>query len=713
MKRVATVASALALVASIGVGCSGSNQGDEPDSPSDAGTADSDTPIDVEPDTPDDIFTPEDTRVDKDGDSPPPDVPSGEDGGQQADGDNGSTDSDFDGLTDEEEAELCGGSGSNPNKSDTDGDGLGDYEEYKAGTSPCKKDTDGDGATDYQEVVEWPDLNPTNRITYNDGILDGNRWILTACETNSPAEIGVHENNQGNWKLALPTNFQNYTNLTISGSSTPTAAAVYDNTSLEVGGFTISRQATGGIPSSPENALSQDIFQRISNAATVEDRSNGAGFDTHGGFRAATGEYTISPNGGGAVSVRKIRETLLPELGPFSQSDLSGLPNTSGSTHASFKLFVTVVLRPAKNRTDNHLIMASIAPYDDFTNDAKVEFRVNDLTNPTNIAEVKDTLQTKCTRSTADEAPPVTEFYWVIDQTSSMGAEAQTVKDFSESFAEEVSNTGLDYRFGVTNMDSDVAGRLKVLPGWHTQAATFNAEVDQFAYPNCTYPGGNGCSTAEEDGLYNAREGLKHMLGLGSQPPQTPEEIRANANVMTIIMSDDNANTVRDNEVNQQAYNQFFDGKSTVFSIVDLGDGSGGQACSESAAVGSAYKTVSQVTGGKTASICGNLTSTISDIIETAAGQGSKYPVNPRPITPSLKVFLDDQGPNARFVPRSSDDGFKYFAEFGSVAFFGDFRPEPPSGPNAAPDRLAVSYYSFKNECKESDQGAFNCINQP
>jgi hypothetical protein len=55
------------------------------------------------------------------------------------------TDSDLDGLTNDEEKKL----GTDPEKSDTDNDGLLDKDEiniYK--TDPLKADTDGDGKTD-------------------------------------------------------------------------------------------------------------------------------------------------------------------------------------------------------------------------------------------------------------------------------------------------------------------------------------------------------------------------------------------------------------------------------------------------------------------------------------------------------------------------------------------------------------------------------------
>src|SRR5690606_7927755 len=62
--------------------------------------------------------------------------------------DNPWTDSDGDGLTDEEEIRL----GTDPTDPDTDGDGLTDGEEVALGTNPLSKDTDCDGISDFEEL---------------------------------------------------------------------------------------------------------------------------------------------------------------------------------------------------------------------------------------------------------------------------------------------------------------------------------------------------------------------------------------------------------------------------------------------------------------------------------------------------------------------------------------------------------------------------------
>ncbi len=71
------------------------------------------------------------------------------------------TDQDLDGIPDSEEAKY----GTSVTSSDTDGDGLSDYQEvfiYK--TNPVKADTDGDGFSDGYEVRHGLNPNGTGKI---------------------------------------------------------------------------------------------------------------------------------------------------------------------------------------------------------------------------------------------------------------------------------------------------------------------------------------------------------------------------------------------------------------------------------------------------------------------------------------------------------------------------------------------------------------------
>jgi len=81
----------------------------------------------------------------------------------------GKLDSDGDGLTDDEEAQL----GTDPFNPDTDGDELGDGREVKElKTNPLNPDTDGDGLSDGDEVLRRS-TDPLNPDTDGDGLSDG------------------------------------------------------------------------------------------------------------------------------------------------------------------------------------------------------------------------------------------------------------------------------------------------------------------------------------------------------------------------------------------------------------------------------------------------------------------------------------------------------------------------------------------------------------
>ena len=64
---------------------------------------------------------------------------------------------------------------SDPNKRDTDGDGLTDFEELLHGSNPRMNDSDEDGLSDYDEVkvyATYP-MDQDSERPYPDGLMDG------------------------------------------------------------------------------------------------------------------------------------------------------------------------------------------------------------------------------------------------------------------------------------------------------------------------------------------------------------------------------------------------------------------------------------------------------------------------------------------------------------------------------------------------------------
>lgn len=84
-------------------------------------------------------------------------------------GESGSSDSDMDGLTLDQENEI----GTNPENSDSDNDGLIDgLEVNQYNTDPLSSDSDGDGLTDNDEIKNY-NTNPNSTDTDGDDINDG------------------------------------------------------------------------------------------------------------------------------------------------------------------------------------------------------------------------------------------------------------------------------------------------------------------------------------------------------------------------------------------------------------------------------------------------------------------------------------------------------------------------------------------------------------
>lgn len=79
------------------------------------------------------------------------------------------SDTDGDNLSDFEEVSYFN---SSPVKADTDGDGLTDEREVAAGSNPRSPDSDGDGVTDVDEISVHR-TKPTVKDTDDDGIIDG------------------------------------------------------------------------------------------------------------------------------------------------------------------------------------------------------------------------------------------------------------------------------------------------------------------------------------------------------------------------------------------------------------------------------------------------------------------------------------------------------------------------------------------------------------
>ena len=498
-------------------------------------------------------------------------------------------DSDADGIPDVDEDTFC----TDKYDVDTDGDTLTDYEEFQLGTDPCNKDTDGDGLDDDRE--NYFGFDPNNPSTIGNQTLDGDLFIVSACDIPEEEPTDFYKNSEGDWYIALPSAFGNYTELSITNNQPREAAAVFDDPANEVSGFVLSVDSTGQDPV-------QTLVSYRSGINTVssifQDLTEGE-FDTHDGNAAAPGEYQVSAS---SRSANKLRDDLLFALAPFDATDVTNLPSSAGNQYNRFYIKISVI-----EREDRLITSVAVAPEQFYQTRDAVQFRMNDLTNTTNIAQAGDGEVLRCYPFPADTEVPGADFYWVLDQSGSMNADFQKVKSFASDFYSRLQNTALDFRLGVTNMEEGFGGRLRPTIGWMSGPnadITFSSEI-QYYVVDCTSNFGFGqCSGGTEHGLYAAREGIKYMRSAAASPA---EKIRPNAQLATIFMSDEEDQSVKNendpdgtNYNNEQAvinaYKTFFAANPLAFAIV-----SPGGSCGEDS---KGYRDVALASGGATASLC-------------------------------------------------------------------------------------------------------------
>ncbi|HEX5221646.1 MAG TPA: DUF1800 family protein [Verrucomicrobiae bacterium] len=122
------------------------------------------------------------------------------------------SDKDNDGRTALQEYNS-GVNSTDPNKADTDGDGLSDGAEFALGTNPNKADTDGDSISDGDEVNGLPASNPLVVDSDGDGAPDSLERRVGTNPTNASSTptvfrggIGIHFVSQGDLNATLITN---------------------------------------------------------------------------------------------------------------------------------------------------------------------------------------------------------------------------------------------------------------------------------------------------------------------------------------------------------------------------------------------------------------------------------------------------------------------------------------------------------------------------
>lgn len=322
------------------------------------------------------------------------DVASDVDGGPSCE-----ADSDGDGLKNCEERELC----TDPFESDTDSDGLDDFEEVRDyGTDPCHSDSDGDGIEDETEIRLQ--LDPTDPATYAEalgGKRDGELWIADACDELLPDPTDPHENRPGRWQLATS---PAYAHRTLSFADAPPgrAADVYTADTRNVAGFTFSTPTQAASESPPLAQLETRLDSDLRATVTSVTHSQSSDLSTvHEDRPARSLEFDVETDP--ATSNETFRNELLLALAQFDRSDVSGELSGEGTTHREFRVELFVVERSFDGDA-SFLVSLAVAPLDSYTNDVQTRKYVRDLANTSHVAEPSRARTELCERHVVGES---------------------------------------------------------------------------------------------------------------------------------------------------------------------------------------------------------------------------------------------------------------------------------------------------------------------
>jgi hypothetical protein len=191
------------------------------------------------------------------------------------------SDTDSDGLTDGEEINTHA---TDPNDTDTDDDGLTDGDEVNThGTDPNNEDTYNDGLTDFEELNTY-NTNPNNEDTDGDELTDGDE-IAIGADPNNPDTDG--DGMPDGWE-----DVHNLDPLTDDAANDPDGDGL---TNLEE--YNLGRHPTNVEPDKPVLLLPVDAATDISLTAELQTQSF---TDTDGNFHAQS-QWQIGKQSGNPI----------------------------------------------------------------------------------------------------------------------------------------------------------------------------------------------------------------------------------------------------------------------------------------------------------------------------------------------------------------------------------------------------------------------------
>ena len=553
-----------------------------------------------------------------------------------------------------------------PIKPDTDGDGLKDGVERgvtmnpdpKCGaftpdgdantnTDPLKPDTDGDGVFDGAEdsnqngKVDQGELDPNNPN-------DGGGPVGKVCPANGLRPVVFKDEGSTDLQLALPSTFTEVTVMKVNGQNRGLIG--YDMTNKVA--FVAYRIAA---PNGANNPTADEASLRASlNGQGALSNPTTQAFTTWDGYPAMQAFYDQA----GAVDVKSRANQIADSLVGNGAGALMGM----GGAPGPFKVQAEYVHRS----NQSVVVLFALTPLANYREPAL--FAVGDTAGGSALAQFGDPNGVQCERFVPK--PSLVDFIFVIDNSGSMAASQAALSQAATQFGNQLTNSSLDWRAGVTTSDFR----------WIKGAPQFTRDINTLK--SWITGVGTGGSASEK-----ILEGA--LRAVGAVTPGTAQEqatmSRQNAAIVIVLLGDADDQSA----YNAAQYSTFFNtpgnalggytnrstNKIKVHGIIcPVGQTCNGETNQNK------HGTVINNTGGIRGDINNNqsITTAAQQIIQSTIG-GAGYKMLKPPIGASIKVAMNavqNAGQcNPDDLPRSRVNGFDFDGIARSLSFYGACRP--------------------------------------
>ncbi|MDP3279043.1 MAG: hypothetical protein Q8Q09_27870 [Deltaproteobacteria bacterium] len=563
--------------------------------------------------------------------------------------------------------ERC--NGLNPLSPDSDGDGVPDREE----------DTNFDGVIDPMRGESDPRLGDTD----GDGTGDAMAGIAI-CRPSGLATVVQ------NGIPASPVQVGYAPTWTNAGRVTGTlmrGAIVLNDMTAGVAAVTMTMPSMGDVRTESTRLEAQMVAALGAGTTGV---LVGRALTTHEMNPAITSTYRVAR----ATTASALRDALImPMVGAAAP-----VPAAAIGMSTQFYVDVTVVRRTMGTAANFNDVLIAVSPSASYDNPMlTTAIRSIDLVNSTATAQSDRGLGFKCQTFVAAAAPSV-DFLWTVDTSGSMGPHQTRLGNTATAFFSRMAAAGIDFRVGVIQAGSAVAGPNLATFNWIAGSDAMGARR---LCEEVTSAGLGRCPTSPTDTLSpfpfaggqeepTAAAILTHRAFTQLAPATNPRRIRAGAQFVTFHVTDEpgsndftryfSANRDPQNMMpwgalyNSTSLNNIIDyfrrnsiltfgllpvnaNRCDIYSVADLPrcvvEGNRG------AVIPIATATDPEIAAA------------MSRIVDAIAGASSQFRLTSTPITSTLKVRVRGMD-----VPRSRSEGFDYDSVSNAVVFYGArFRP--------------------------------------